>query len=743
MNKLESFGYGGRAGLTHPGPQDTSADELGLRDYLRQLRRNWQILFGSVVVISAVALLVIFQLTPRYKAQVLLVMEPPKTKVAGIESIHASNPLTSEALHSEKEIIRSRRVARKVVERLKLVRDPEFNGELRNKSPIWTWISKRFAKSGGAELSEAAKRNLANVRVTNSLLKVLDIDAVPKSHLLELSISSPNAEKAARIANTIAEIYLVEQVAAKLNSAERATKWLRERIVKLRLATEQAERAVATYRSKFGLIKGREDKSIVSTQIAELSSQLISARTKRSAVEARLAQVEKMLKSRRGVDSAAEVLSSPIIQRLSERESELIGKLAENSAIYGPKHPTMLALRAEMGDLRRKIRLEVRKIVSRVRGDVAVAKAHEAALQQKLNELEGRVGVSNQKSVKLRALEREAAANRALLESVLARHKEATAQQAIQSANVRIVSLASVPVLPYFPQKMLLGGLAFFGSLMFGIGLIALKENMDVVFRNARQVESVTGLAVLDIVPEVKSRKFSQGEMSKYLKDNQLSPFTEAFRGVHLGLLMSNVDEAPKSILITSSVPEEGKSLAACALAEVITATGARVLVVDCDLRRPSIHEYYGLGKSPGVVEFLSGGAALADVVHHIHDSGPHVITAGRTVSNPSAILASKRMKNLLNTVRENYDFVIIDCAPSLAINDARALGGMVDTMIFAVRWGKVRRDTVAAAVKKLQDSDLNFAGIILNRVDQKKHTLYDNSLYETGSRKYKKYYSY
>ena len=747
MNEIERLRFDGRSASAPAYGFDAEESEAGLRDYLRLFRRNWKLLVGTVVLVTVLAVIVIFQLTPQYRAGMFLVMDSPKSKVAGIESVYASGPLTSEALQSEIEIIRSRRVARRVIETLKLDRDPEFNTVLQKKrlSDQWIsqarkWITDLFSGSGKNQTSPEVARALGRVRITDALLNAVDVNRVPGSNVIEVAVVSIDAQKATTITNKVAEIYLIEQVDAKLRASERATKWLRERIVKLRLATETAERAVATYRSKHGLIRGRDDRAITSSQIAELSTQLIRARTKRVSEESRLARIERLLRSKRGIDTATEVLSSQIILRLSERESELIGKLAENSAVYGPKHPIIRALRAEMADLRRKIRLEARKIVGRVRGEVEVARAQEAALQQKLTELEKRVGEGNQKSVKLRALERDAQANRALLESVLTRHKEATAQQAIQSANVRIVSYASVPTKPHYPNKTKLGGLALFGGILLGFGLIALKEKLDVAFRSTQQVEKATGLAVLDVVPQVRSRSLGRGQIANYLKENQISSFAEAFRGIYMGLLMSNVDHAPKLVLITSSVAEEGKSLVACALAEVVSASGSKVLILDCDLRRPTIHEYYGFKKTPGLVEFLSGQASLDDVIMQAKDNGPHILPAGRTVSNPSAVLTSQRMKNLLDSLRDRYDFVIVDSAPTLAVNDSRALGAMVDAVLFAVRWGKVRRDAVVTAVKKLDTVGLNVAGIVFNRVDRKKHTLYDGSGYDASTLKYEKY---
>jgi exopolysaccharide transport family protein len=629
-----------------------------------------------------------------------------------------------------------------VVDKLRLDLDPEFSPALRGSGGVMYWISSLLGSGSSGSFTPAERKARERVEITESLLNILSVNVLTRSRLLTISIASPDPKKAAKIANAVAELYLVVQLEAKFEATERATRWLGNRIAALREASNRSEQAVELYRRKHGLVKGKDDTTIATSQITQVSSQLILARAKRAEVEARLAQIEKLLKSKRGIESAAEVLSSALIQRLRERESEVIGKMAELSAVFGRKHPKMLAVRAEMADLRRKIRVEVRKIVQQVRNEAEVAQVREVSLEKSLADLEMKSSRLNEKSIRLRALEREAKANQTLLETVLERFKEATAQKGIQSADARIISPAVVPTKPYFPKIRLLSSLAFLGAVAIAMGLVGLKESLDSVFRSSKQVEEMTGVPVLETIPNIHRKDSKGGKLANFIDNNPLSPFVEALRGLRLSLSLSDVDSPPKSVLVTSASPEEGKSVLAFALARIIAGMPTRTVLVDCDLRRPTLHGFLGVKNTPGIVELLAGEAELSDVLRRDEVSDLHFIPAGKSVPNPGNLLASERMKLLLKALTEKYEMVIIDSPPMLSLNDARILGPSVDCALFVVRWGDVRRETAINAVKKLAESGTRVAGIALNRVVLKKHAQYDYSVAGSFYKRHAKYYT-
>ena len=740
MNEMKKFELGESTAPSKASGGTRAVLEFSPRDFLRQLWRNRRLFIGTVLLLTGLAVLITYQLTPRYKGEVLVMVAPSKTKLVGLESLLSGAPFGQETLNSEIAIIESRRFAGRVIKELKLDRDPEFNIALRGSGGVWFSIKSIFGSANSEKLSPTERREKLLVLAANNFLKSLEVKAVYQSRLLKITFSSTNAKMAARIANTVADLYLVDQLEVKFEATQRATKWLSGRIVNLRAAVERSERAIELYRREHGLVKGKDDTTIATSQISQVSSQLILAKAKQAEVQARLDQIEKLLKSKRGVESAAEVLSSALIQRLSERESQIIGKRAELAAVYGPKHPKMIAVRAEMNDLRRKIRLEVRKIVRQVRSEAEVAQARVVSLTKSLQELEGRSSQLNEKSIKLRSLQREAKANQTLLETVLARFKEATAQKGFQSPDARIISSAIVPARPYMPKVELFLGVAFLGSIMIGVMLVAVVEHLDTGFRSSERIEAMTGFPVLSLIPEIHDKTIERSELKNFLKANLLSSFAESLRGLRLSISLSNVDDPPTTVMVTSSSPEEGKSVLAFALAQVVVASPTEVILVDCDLRRPVVHEYFEVDRSPGLSDFLAGRVKLEDIIHVDKDSGLHAITAGSAVPNPSDILSSKQMKSLLQNLAGTYEMVVVDCPPVLAVNDARALGPSVDTAVFATRWGKVKREIATYAVQQLANSNVRVAGIALTRVEMRKHADYN---YADSGHYHKKYAGY
>ncbi len=741
MNEMKNFRVEEKLELGPPVAPARATLEFSLKDFLHQLWRNRRMLAGVILLLTGLAAVVTFQMTPRYKGKALIMIAPPKAKVVGLESLLSGTPFNQNTLNSQIAIIESRRFARKVIEKLRLDRDPEFNPALEGSGGVFSSIRSLFSSSS-PKLSTKDRKTRELAETVDRFLKVLTVTPVYQSRVLTVTVSSADAKKSALIANAVAEHYLIDQLEAKFDATQRATKWLSGRITALRTAVERSERAVELYRRENGLVKGKDNTTIATTQIAQVSAQLVLARAKRAEVAARLNQIEKLLKSKRGVESAVEVLSSALIQRLRERESEVIGKMAELSAVFGRKHPKMLAVRAEMNDLRRKIRLEVRKIVQQVRNEAEVAQARETSLSKSLAKLEGQVSQLNEKSIGLRSLEREANANRALLETVLARFKETTAQQSFQTPDARIISSAVVPTNPYMPKIFLFIGVAFIGATVIGIITVILVEHLDSGFRSSEQVEAVTGFPVLGLIPEIEESFSKRGEFSDYLDANQLSPFVESVRGIRLSISMSNVDRPPKIIMITSAAPEEGKSVLAFSLAQIIANSPARAILVDCDLRRPVINQYIQEEREPGLTDYMAGKASLEEVIRKKMGSQLHTITAGAPVPNPSDILSSSQMKKLLHGLAESYEFVIVDCPPVLAVNDARALAPLVDTAVFATRWGKIHRETASYAISQLAKSGVRIAGVALTRVELKRHAEYDYADSGQYHRKYANYYT-
>ena len=720
--------------------------ETDLAELVRKLWRRKMVIIGAVVTITTLTVITVKQLTPLYEATAEVMINPPANRVIDMEEVLSGLPFNMATIQSEIQVIKSRGLAERVITRLKLFSDPEFNHALRP-TPKWQelidprthlpddWVEILFGDE--KVLSEAQARMRDRNAVINNFLDILRVDRVGRSRVIKISFESESPDRAASIANTVADLYIVEQLEAKFEATRRATVWLNDRLTVLRKNVSTSERAVEKFRNSAGLIKGR-DSTLASQQITELNTQLVLARSKRAESEARLGQVQNSLKGADGVDSVVQVLASPLIQRLREQEAEVLRKTAELSQEYGDKHPRMINTRAELADIGTKIKAEVYRIIRGLHNDVGVSEAQERSLRASIRELETRIGHLNSAEVQLRALEREASANRALYTNFLRRSKEVSEQEGIQRADARIISSAAVPTEPSFPRVGLLVALAFVGSIFTGVGMVAVIEAMDHGFRSMEQVEQVTGIPSLSLVPLLG--KFATPH--NYVIDKPTSAFAESLRSLHASLLLSNVDKPPKMILIASAVPEEGKTIIAVSLARVVAGLGRKVILIDGDLRRPEIHKLLGQDLKPGLVDVLAGEATLQESLRKDDASNLLVLPAGSQSTNPVDLFSSQQLKDILAKLAESADLVVIDSPPVLAVSDARTLSRLVDKTVFIVRWAETRREVATMGLKQIMDTGADVAGVVLSMVNVRQHARYGfgDSGYYYG--RYRKYYT-
>jgi len=711
------------------------------REILSILWRHRQVIFGTMVLVTGLVILAVFQLTPRYRAESLVLIAPPKTQVLkrNIESIVSGLPWDQDRINSEIAVITARRIAERLAVKAGLLNDKEFNHSLSDRGGITTWIRTQFTSQSDKTFSPEERKQNEKQNTVAALQTAILVTARFQSRVLVISVESTDARKSAALTNQLVELYMVDQLEAKFEALQRASNWLGSRISVLRKAVNQSEQAVEAYRQKYGLIKGKEQETAAASRITNLNSQMVIARVKRAEAEARLEALEQAIKSRGGVDSVAAVQSSPLIQQLRIRESTVIGKLAELNAEYGRKHPKIIAARAELADLRLKIRQEVIKIVSRVRGEVRVARASERALMQTLRTVEASAGQQNRANVGLRALEREAQANRALLTALLTRLKEATSQSEIQSADARIISRAVTPTMPYFPRKFLLILVGFGVSVVIGISTAVALEHLDSGFRSADQIEHLTNYSAIGLVPSLESKVGKKGGVAKYLNDNPLSQYAEAIRNVNVSLALSNVDDPPKLILVTSAMSNEGKSTFAYSLAWAAASSGKKVILVDCDMRNPTAHRFADLALSPGLVNILSSKSSLEEAIQRGQAANLSILTAGDQPPNPSDLLLSERMKLLMRQLKETYDLVILDSPPVMAVSDPRVLAPRSEAVLFIVQWAKTKRENVVYALRQLAENGAKVAGVVVTQVNVKKHAEYeygDSGYYQSGNAK-------
>lgn len=754
INRMTEGGVKERLGRAFGG-----APETDLKEVLRILKRRKWVIIATVIGLTAVMTAGVFAITPRYEASLEIVFDAKTSNMIDFEAAFTGEPQDEAALLSEIEVIGSRKLASRVIDKLGLGDVPEFNKSLRAENRVvsffralaedWLPESSRRPVAGSEVRSAYAERLTADQRASLEKERIVDaflgnVEARHKgrSRVVEVTFTSEDPIAAADIANTLADLYLVERLEGRFENVRRASDWLANRVATLRDTLEISEKKVEEYRRTHGLLKGEKDATLLGEQVSALNAQLSQAKLTRTEVEARLAQVTQVVSGTSGVSSLVEVLENPLIQRLSEQEAALVRKEAELSGQYGPEHPLMLNVKAEKAQFRERIDAEVSKIVASLANDVEVAQRREAALQSDLNRMEGQLAEANTAQVGLHSLEREAEANRVMLERFRTNFLETRAQEDAESQipDARIISPAAIPEDPAFPKKKLMIGGGLIGSILIGLLLAFTIEQLDPGFRSAEQVERQLGVSVIALLPMVGRMRLGRNTMAEYVFQNPDSAFADAIRSILASMILISSKDEPRSVVVSSSEPSEGKTTVSICLALMRAQAGRRVLLVDTDFRRAGVAKAMGLSKTPGLMELMTGRAEMADVVHRHADTGVDVIVSGNYTQTGFDLLSSQKMKDLMAGWQQSYDLVVIDTAPLLVMSETRLICNLADAAVLVVRWGKTRREVVNYALNMIADTSSQLCGVALSMVDTRRHASYgygDSGYYYGKAKKY------
>jgi polysaccharide biosynthesis transport protein len=718
-------------------------EKVDVREIWRKLWRGRRLITLVTIAGSLLGYAITQQLTPRYTASSSVMLEMRQPQIVEAEAVIAGLPLNAEifakVIEGEVEVIASRELARVVVSKLNLRDDPEFNSDLVEEengfslTALWeywpaelTVYAREFLDSLASEqadLTELEASGRRDKKIVDAFLESVDATQVGNSPVISISFTSESPRTATAVTNTIAESYIYAQLESKLDATRQANSWLQKRIAELRADVEKKERAIEHFRGRSGLIKGKEV-TVATQQMSELASQLVAARVDRQGAESQLQQIEHLMDSPNGAAAALEVLQSALIQGLRVQEAQLRRELAELSEEYGPKHPIILNRRANLRDIQDSIAVEIDKIVTALHNQVEAVRRREAALQASLDQLSERVTQINTDEVELRDLEREAEAGRRLLQSFLDRAQETASQAGIQQPDAKIISFAEIPEDPAFPNKRLLMLLAFCGSAFAGVSLAYGLQAFDRSFSVSGEVRDALQMPVLEIIPTVSRSSRSTSPIDVVTRQTT-SSYSEALRNLYVTLLA--VRDPPKVVLFTSAVPEEGKTALSLSFGRFVALVNRSCVVVDCDLRKPSVHRSLGGQRTPGLVDYLLGKSDLDEVIQTDGVTALNYVASGSPPANPTDLLSSAAMSTALAELARRYDVVLLDSAPVLAVADTRCLHPFVDQTVFVIRWRSTRRNAAHAAVRRLREAGFTFACAVLNLVDLKSYRQYDD----------------
>ena len=711
---------------------------------LRIFRRQYLILVFFLLFAVSCGVVYLRIAPPSYVAQSRILIDRGRSPFVQQQSILAEAPVDAIQLDSQVQILRSDGIALAVVKKLNLTEDPEFvASEVGLPRSIADFLSISLPTQPRTE-SQLTQQAVAAV------LANLDIKRVGITYLIDISFRSRRAERAAEIANAVADAYIADQLESKREANRRANEWLQDRLGELRRQTLEAEQKVYMYKADNNIVAAG-GKLMSEQEISEINSQLVIARTKTSEALARLNRIDAVLQlsvpSEALVDATVtDALSSPIIMKLRQEYLDYINKESEYSERYGRGHFAVVNIRSKLRDIRVSISSELHRLAETFKSDYLIAKQREDSVEQQLAASVSQSQSASVAQVPLRELESAAQGSRSLYNSFQQRFLESTQQQSFPIPDARVVSSAAVPAQKNSPKALIVLGASIIGGLMLGGGIGLLRELTDRVFRTGRQIESRLRLPCVALVPllmpEGRGRNKTPyqiplnghshtlpvqprtiipnwGAIWTVLNSPQ-SHYAEAIRSMKLTVDLSGLRAAGGVVGLTSSQPGEGKSTIALAFAQLVAQTGSRVIIVDCDLRNPSISRLLAPTASGGLIEVLRGRSTIGEVIwtEPLTNMAFLPTATDKGLGHTSEILASVATKKLIEQLREKYDYVVIDLPPITASVDVRATTHLVDFYFFVVEWGRTRIDVVQRSLDAADRMGDKLAGIVLNKAD-------------------------
>ncbi|MGE3867670.1 MAG: GumC family protein [Hyphomonadaceae bacterium] len=716
--------------------------ESGLARVLDMLRRRmWVVALTAGIVFLLVAFFTATA-TKMYTAAAQVEIDMRETRVLGnIDSVVSGLPPNTAAVDTETQLLTSRTLAGRVVDSLKLLDDKEFN------PPPKRGLFDRIhdAISGPPKLSAAQlakKRMIERQGAIDAVQKHLKVRRIGLTYVIEIATTSNSPDKAARLADAFAELYLTQQLENKYDTIARANEWLSNRLEALRQEVQAKERAVELYRAQNGLLSA-EGSTLTEQAISSLNLELVTSKAALAERTARLRGVESGLVNGNGGENAAEALGSNVISALRQKQAEIARTRAEMSAKYGPKHPEMKRVAEEEADIQKRIDAEIGRIVASLRGEVEIARNRVASIQASLTNQQADLAANNVGAVKLRELVRDADASKTLYEAFLNRFKQIAEQGGIEQPDARIVSRATPPLNPSYPDTKMNLALGLLLGLALGAVVALALEFFEQSLRTAQDVQDRLRVTCLGALPYLDKRtRLVDQEMvppESYVLKRPLSAFGEALRGVRASLFFSSPDRHVKVLAVTSALPDEGKTTTALGLARISALAGSKTVIVDCDLRRRSATHALGLDVEKGLTEVLFRTATLDEVLQKDSGSGADVVPLAQAEFTPRDLFGSDAMRQLIDELRERYEVIVLDTAPVLPLADTRVLSPLADSVLVVVRWGRTPHSVVRSALDQLHAHGANIAGAVLEGVESSmvSRLLYDrpdyySELYQT-----------
>jgi len=704
-----------------------AAEVVTLGYYLKVINKfKWRIALLAILV-TTLAMVWALQLTPSYRASATLLIEAQQRKAVSFEEVYGLDASKKEYYQTQYEILRSRAIARDVIEQLNLLEHRDFQPKPSMLSwvinDIKQWVKQYIPQKpqtlpSTADAQQAYEKRMQ--KIITAFSRRLSIHPIRKTQLVVIAYESSDPALAADVANAVGEAYITHAMQAKMGIAKQASGWLNDRLSILRERLDKSEQKLQSYREREDLVDIEGVVGLVRRELEQTAQQLVEAKRNQSELNAIMRVVDEYGRDDIArLESINEITTHKVIQDVKREVVTAQRKVSELRQVYGPKHPKMIAARAELATVQENLSAQIRSLVMGIEKEMRTANSTVSALQQDVEQLRQRFQMLTRKETEYHQLKREVETNRNIYDTFLSRSKETEVTSDFNSPIARFTDYAYQPTNPAKPNRKLIVVLAFVATLGFGIVLAFLTDALNDTLNNTEEVENKLGQRLLGVLPSLPSSKRKPLPTHTFFDKGKLA-FAEAVRTFRTSLVLSQMDRDNQVIEVTSSVPGEGKSTTSINLAFSLGQM-EKVLLIDADMRRPSLAGRFSLpAYQPGLANVLANTQQLEECIHVDEQSNIHVLCAGQIPSNPLELLSSENFKALLAHLRQQYDYIVLDTAPLEAVSDALVVSQHSDSVIYVVKSGSTRQGLVKAGLHRLIDAKANVCGVLLNQVNGK-----------------------
>jgi succinoglycan biosynthesis transport protein ExoP len=711
--------------------------EIHVLDRLATAFKHLRLIGAVFTVVVAIAMLESYSATPMYRTQARIVIQDERS--TAVANLNASEPAywqdPEPYFNTQYRILQSRGLARRVVRKIPPAPAPAPSTISRALSFPRQAISRwrRGAPAAGAAEAPDPDESAAELAAIGAFLAGVEIVPVKGTRLVEIVYSSPDPQYAALAANSLAREYVQQNLDLKLSNTTNTISWLGEELAKQREKVEAAERAMAEYREGQNAMSLDDGQNIVIARLNSLNDAVTKAKTARLQKEAAYRQIGNLKGDSVDADTYPAVALNPTIQEIKQELANLNGEKAKLSQRYGANHPAMETITKQIDSTSARLRAETAKVLEAIANDYRSAVAEERNLAASLEEQKRQAVDLNRKSITYSILQREAESERQVYNALLQQEKELRVVSNSRANNVQLMDDAEVPGGPYTPNHSRDWLMALVLGLALGVACAYGIEYLDDSVKLPDDVTRRLKLPLLGLVPAVA------GDKLPVLTGTVPHDFGEAFRSLRTSLVFTSGSPGKRTIAVTSTQPLEGKTTTACNLAVALALGGARVMLIDADMRRPGLHRTMGLPNDIGLSHILTGQARIREAVQRTSESNLFVISAGRVPPNPSELLSSERMRQLIANLEAGpFDWVLVDTPPVLAVTDAVILAPYMSGLVFVIGAEMTRRAHAERAIETIQSGKPNIVGAVLNRVDLNRNKYYYSRYYGYH---YKNYY--